>query len=57
MHHFECCTEVGDMKELKVMQCIEDGVEGSKNYGTLKGLNISGFNTAKPGTSSSREKK
>jgi hypothetical protein len=45
------------MKELKVMQCIEDGVEGSKNYGTLKGLNISGFNTAKPGTSSSREKK
>jgi hypothetical protein len=47
MHHFECCTEVEDMKELKVIHCIEGGVEGSKNYGTLKGLNISRFNTAK----------
>jgi hypothetical protein len=29
------------------MHCIEGGVEGSKNYGILNGLNISGFNTAK----------
>jgi hypothetical protein len=35
------------MKELKIMQYIEGGVEGLKNYGTLKGLKISGFNTAK----------
>lgn len=46
MHHSVQCTEAGDMKELKVMQCTEGGVEGS-NYGTLNGLNISGFNTAK----------
>jgi phage terminase large subunit-like protein len=47
MHHSERCTEIGDMKELKIMQCIEGSAEGSKNSATLKGLNISGFNTAK----------
>jgi len=37
------------------MQCMKGGVEGLKNYGTLKGINISGFILPKPGTSSSRE--
>jgi surface protein len=35
------------MKELKIMQRMESSAEGSKNCGTLKGLNISGFDTAK----------
>jgi hypothetical protein len=28
------------MKELKVMQCIDGSVEGSKKYGTLNGLTV-----------------
>ena len=42
------------MMELKVMQCMEGSVEGSKNCGTLISL-YQGLILPKPGTSSSTE--